>query len=466
MMRTFSGREEKPPLSADRRADHRARVRLTAEWKNPDGGRGYDSYMKTMGLSFRPLSAVLLIIASTVIPTSILVGTAVGAPKKKGEQIQPDQIHSRMRERPVSPPGIFSSLGIYNESPESPDGTRIAYIQFEKIPVLETSPVAPFSIWICNRNLSGHRMLLKAPMPANTHNGAFLQWVDNDHIAFCGGHIHKLPDGKLTDRRMYVINAHTGASVHGPFTGGFIGDSTAQGRVLMNIDWEPSNVGPRGIYELDTATGKVRCIYLISQLAHYADNLNAPGLNSNRARWRVTHARFSPNGMRLSFMIQPGGGVNMLFTCNRDGSDLIYWGTDKPMHELWFDEDTLCGCDSVVDDGQPNNKHFKRWDRNKRFLETLAGPVCHTAFSPDRNWFAGESYYRSDPVSLFLYQRGKTKPAAVVFTAPAGNTWTEINHVNPSFSRDGRRLYYNRLVDGRVKQVYCVELDELKSPPD
>ena len=82
--------------------------------------------------------------------------------------------------------------------------------------------------------------------------------------------------------------------------------------------------------------------------------------------------------------------------------------------------------------------------------------------SPDKNWFAGDSFYFEDPVRLYLYRSGQTIPSAVIFEHEGVfPTWILSGHVNPAFSRDGHRLYYNRPVGNKLIQIYCVDLSSL-----
>jgi len=365
----------------------------------------------------------------------------------------------KLKETRVGPDGQYSSIGIYNECPESPDGKRILYVIFDKAPSND-QPLAPFSLWVCDSNLQNHKLVQKSENPTDNHNAAFQQWVDNDSVAYCSSYIAKLPDGSYHKREIRVFNVDTGKVEFGPYTDGFLGDSTAKGKILMNVDGDQSNLGPRGVYELDTKTGNVRCVCKARDFGWYAENLDWYGMKKNCKRWDPTHARFSPEGTRISFMFNAGGSQYLFFTCNADGSNLKYWGADKPLHELWFDENTICGADEITDDNNPDNLSFRRWDLNKRVIETLAGQVNHTAFSPDRQWFAGESFYRSNPVELYIYKRGQTIATATVFQSDAQIVWQKVGHVNPSFSRDGSRLYYNRPV-GDLKQAYFCDISSL-----
>jgi hypothetical protein len=347
----------------------------------------------------------------------------------------------------------FSSFGYYNSCPESPDGSRITYVVYDQAPIGPDTKVDG-SLWVCNRDLTNHRMVKKLGVKCTNHNGALQQWVDNDTIAYSS-------PGPVNGA-IYLVNADNGEIEFGPYTGGYIGDNNIRGKVLICIRYK-SNVGEAGLYELDTKTGKVRCIFKVNDYVKYYDTYKWGG-NKDVRTWKIAHAMYSADGSYIAFEIVPAlpGRKFYLFTSKPDGNDLRYWGGDQPMHYQWYDSNTLWGSDEEVDDGQENNKFFKRWDRNKKFIETLGGPGCHTGASADGQWVAGESWYKSNPVKLQLYKRGKTQPVATIFeTINTDMIWAHNGHVSPSFSRDGKRLYYNRAVSNQLKQAYCCDLSEL-----
>lgn len=358
---------------------------------------------------------------------------------------------------PITPEQIYGSFGIYNESPESPDGRRVAYIIFDTPPT-QDRPMAPFSIWVADRDFKNHHLLKKAEIMTNNHNGAFLQWIDDNLIAYCGGHLTRNPDGSKTNRAVYVIDSKTGNIKFGPFTNGFLGDNSKRGRILITVDEDGSNLGERGLYEVDTLTGNIKCLFKITDFSEYSNRFSWKGFKPKARNWMVTHANYSTSGEKISFEVAPGGGVSLLFTCNADGSDLHFWGKDKPLHEQWFDDDTLCGADEITNDGYPDNLFLRRWNLQREVIETLAGPVNHIAISPNRQFFAGESFYRSNPVALWVYERGNTTPIAKIDAGNSELIWGDTGHVNPSFSRDGKRLYFHRGTEDRRKVPCYVDL--------
>jgi len=364
-------------------------------------------------------------------------------------------------EKRVCSENQYSSFGIYNQCPESPDGSRIIYTVYDYYPD-EVKMVSPVSLWICDSNLNNHRLIKKLEYETCNHNGAFQQWVDNNSIAYSGTHIKKV-NNKYFKGGIIVINADTGKIEYGPYTGGFLSDNSYDGKLMMNIQFEDTNLGTKGLYELDTKSGIVKCLFRNSDFIKFRDKHNWSG-NKEPKLWSITHSMYSTDGSHIAFSVHTHGqgGHQQFFTCKADKTDIVYWGTDFPGHFLWYDENTLWGSDYNVDDGQTNDRFFKRWNRHRNYIETLSGPGCHTAASADRQWFAGDTSYNSDPIKLFLYKKGMATPSAVIFEHKFPDiTWKARGHVNPSFSRDGKRLYYNRAISETMKQAYYCDISEI-----
>lgn len=148
----------------------------------------------------------------------------------------------------------------------------------------------------------------------------------------------------------------------------------------------------------------------------------------------------------------------LLLTMNRDGSEPVKFGP-KPMHFSWFDDKSIAGHDNQIDDGHPNDKSVRRWDRRGKFLETLAGYGNHLSFSPDREFYATESWYGDVPVVLRVYRRGETSPMLqTVVSRDRRTTWELRYHVNPSFSRDGRRVYFHHSPEPGVIEASYIRI--------
>ena len=127
------------------------------------------------------------------------------------------------------------------------------------------------------------------------------------------------------------------------------------------------------------------------------------------------------------------------------------------MHFFWYDSNTVAGHDNQIADGQKNNCYLRRWDRSHQFIETLAGSGNHAAMSFDKQWYASDTWYHSSPVKLMLYKKGETNASAMLDLGSYSNTvWILGNHLNPAFSRDGKRIYFIKPVnnDGKSQAFY------------
>ena len=108
---------------------------------------------------------------------------------------------------------------------------------------------------------------------------------------------------------------------------------------------------------------------------------------------------------------------------------------------------------------------MRRYDLKGKMLEELSGPGCHGAVSPNRNWIVTESWYGSDPIKVFLYQKGETEPAKLLFQQQAVvngiKFWELRSHIHPAFSRDGKSVYFNGQGSDGKSKVWCYDLSEL-----
>lgn len=358
-----------------------------------------------------------------------------------------------LKEVRIGPAGRHSSFGYFGESPESPDGRRIAYVVFQNLDGSDASEM-PIDLWVCDHDFSNHRLVMEGASVSGFHNGAVVHWVDNHRVVAGAGRYGEIK----------IINVDTGAVDFGPYAPGWPGGIGYKGQVLLHMT-RNNPLGPVGIYQLNTTDGEIARLFSADEFTDFYDEYAWRG-RRNPNEWRFVHGKFSEQGTHIGFSVVPRGGKQYLFTARSDGADLRVWGqfspgrgSDKPLHWQWYDDDHIFGVDQETSDRTPGNLFIKLWDREGRTIRTLAGPGNHIAMSYDKNWFAGDSFYFEDPVRLYLYQSGQTVPSAVIFEHDGiVPTWVLSGHINPSFSRDGRRLYYSRPVGNKLVQAYCVDL--------
>jgi len=323
----------------------------------------------------------------------------------------------------------------YGVTPENPDAKRLCYALYpEPIDLKrnERHPVYPAQLWVCNIDGSGHRMLFKGR--SSVHNGLSQSWVDNNRIVFS--------DQTATA----IVNANTGKIEFGPWKGFYSAHYAQGGKVLIYPGKDVPK--PKDLYEFDTSSGKMRLV-----------------LPYEKLDW---HVQYSPDGKKVLFTTN---GNRNLVLAELGGKVIKMFPGVKPMHYQWLDDKSFFGYAHKgvmgVDLKRHHNYELYRWGLDGKILEYLAGYGCHGAGRADGEYFVGESWYFSPQIALRLYRRGQRKALAEIFSHRFAHvTWRNggRHHVNPSFSRDGMRLYYNKAVNKNTSHAFCYDLTGLVSP--
>lgn len=340
----------------------------------------------------------------------------------------------------------FSGFGYYGISPESPDGTRVVYIQFHKPPT-SLKEWCPASLMICDSDFNNHRVLMDIP-EVRTHNTAMAVWIDNTYIAYESRY------------QTYIIDANSGELKWGPLKG-TLNHYAYNGKILISIDKGDDHTR-RGLYEFDSYTGSMRLVvshdHLLSTFkGRLKDAEESLGV------WKIQHGQYSPDGEMIAFKFMNFTADEKSFiTCSIEGDNFTFTN-DKPLHFQWLDNTTLLGHDSLVKE----DRLLKQWSPIGEIIDTIAGTGNHPAVSPNGKLLVSESWYREEDISLFLYQYGSVTP---LLTIPLGHypnvVWELKAHINPSFSRDGKRIYFNRPVSDGLSQAYSIDITHWKREYD
>ena len=340
-------------------------------------------------------------------------------------------------------------------------GTQFCFVQGRRMTdeELDEAEKQITEIWICDRNtLANARCVFT--VSCGNHNGPSATFTDNDHIVF-----RDIINGFSAFR---VLNIHTGEVVYGPIFGkeshcaenGQYPFSISEEFLDKNPDYPELNTC--GIYLLDLTTGKIR---RVADKKTVYDMVVKSGCTPNDHTTSMSHVQLNPSAtkvmMRLSVANCPVFGALGCIDLETGKTHVI---PDKPVHLLWFDDDTSMATRQYYDGSkiEMETSRIQRFTPDGECIETLGGIGNHIDGSPDRSYFVGDRAYPGYPADIFLYRRGETTPIATFGGQNFQNcTWKLQIHPNPTFSRDGKRIYFNHPVSENRTEACFVEIDEL-----
>ncbi|OQB15595.1 MAG: hypothetical protein BWY15_00307 [Firmicutes bacterium ADurb.Bin193] len=341
---------------------------------------------------------------------------------------------------------MASEVGYYGTCPESPDGSKIAYVVYDEKPPENSFPSG--SLYICNSDLTDHKKI-RDIASISWHDGACVLWIDNNTLAYMD---------KARGNETYIINTN-GDVLYGPIQGYIGHGDIPNGLLPLMVDKRTfpngSNLGPNGVYVFKDG--------VVTQVADLKKDIGQlkPRLagGKNPDDWYIYHAQFSTDGTYMAIRLDTGIPLKekYLISFKSDGTDirLFEWNY---LHQQWYDDSTVYGHD--CDWNEKPMFQAKRWDRDSNCIEILAGVGNHMGISPDRKYFVSETQYLTNPVVMRLYRVGNTTPLAILMSEPAGFIWDMRTHVNPSFSRDGKKVYFNKPV-GDTIHVYRADISNI-----
>lgn len=352
--------------------------------------------------------------------------------------------------------GEYSTLlGMNGGQPESPDGKRIVYARKK---IIDNPEFQETQLWICDRDtLENHKKIFT--VKCGNHNGPSATFVDNSKIVF-----RDAIDGLSVFR---IVDVDSGDVVYGPI---FAKEShcSENGKYPFSISENFLGKNPNypqidscGIYTLDIKTGEVEKIVETEQII---DMVKDAGYTPNEWTTSMSHVQLNPSAtsvmMRLSVEECPKFGALGAIDIKTGKSYLI---PDKPVHQLWFDDESYMATRQYFSDHiEMETSWIGRFSKAGAEMEVLGGIGNHIDGSPDRQWFVGDRAYPDHPLDILLYKRGDKNPIAILDSQNFQHiVWKLQVHPNPTFSRDGKRVYFNRPIsDSKTEAVY-VDISEI-----
>ena len=343
--------------------------------------------------------------------------------------------------------------GMNGGQPESPDGKLLVYARKPSLMEHVTE------IWICDRDtLANHKKIYT--VSCGNHNGPSATFVDNDHIVFRDS-INKLSAFR-------ILNVHTGETKYGPIfakeshcaENGWYPFSISEAFLGANPDYP--EIDRCGIYLLNLASGEIR---RVADKDTVYNMVVEHGCVPNDWTTSMSHVQLNPSAtrvmMRLSVENCPVFGALGCIDIETGETHVI---PDKPVHQLWFDDDSYMATRQYCIDGRIDmaTSRIQRFSVDGEVLETLGGIGNHIDGSPDREYYTGDRDYPGYQADIFLYKRGQVEPIATFGGQNFQDCiWNKKVHQNPTFSRDGKRIYFNHPTSEDRTEACFVEIDEL-----
>ncbi len=349
--------------------------------------------------------------------------------------------------------GDYSTLlGMNGGCPESPDGKHIVYARKKAL----SGPDKTTEIYICDRDLTNHRKVFE--VHCGNHNGPSASFIDNERIVFRGG-------SDLKESIFYIYNIVENKVEFGPIFGK---ESHCAEKHKFPFSITPRQLGKNpqypqidevAVYELDCDTGEVKKIMSLEKMKEYLESL---GYKTTEMTTSVSHVQYNPDV--TSVMMRVGLADKDAVLVGYDIADGTYHLIpNKPVHQLWFDNDTYMAVYQYHDGTRwhMDKSRINRYSKDGEIIEVLGGIGNHVDGSPDRQYFTGDSMYPDEVIKVFLYKRGQVEPIAELDAHTFYKCAWELQiHSNPSFSRDGKRIYFNRPVSEEKTQAVYVDISE------
>lgn len=332
---------------------------------------------------------------------------------------------------------------------ESPDGSRIIYARKKDITKKDG-----MEIWICDADLKNHRHIYT--VECVNHNGPSATFIDNSTVVFrdmSGGtsaFIIMDADSLKIRHKIYAKEGHRAENGIYPFS---------ISKEFLGKNPEYPMIDETGIYILDTHTNKIEMILSGDGII---DMVKEHGLTPVESTVSVSHVQLNPSVtsvmMRIGVKECPVFGA---LGCLDIASGKTYMIPDKPVHQLWYDNETYMATRQFEKNGyiEMETSYIARFSKSGEEIEVLGGIANHIDGNKERSLFAGDRCYPGYSPNIYIYEKGNKKPIYEIEMPDFQKVvWEYKVHPNPSFSKDGKRLYFNMPVSENKTEASFVNL--------
>ena len=235
-------------------------------------------------------------------------------------------------------------------------------------------------IWICDRNFENHRKVYD--VHCGNHNGPSATFITNSLIVFRDVEFEGIAGKEPSICVFRILDVDTGEVKYK--IRGKESHCAENGKYPFSISTEYLDKNPDypeinscGIYILDVENGKIT---LVATEEDILNMVREHGLTPNEHTASVSHVQLNPSAtavmMRLGVKKCPVFGALGCIDLDTKKTHMI---ADKPVHQLWFDDDTYMATRQFNQGRhiEMETSYIARFSKDGEELEVLGGISNH-----------------------------------------------------------------------------------------